>query len=116
MESSLVTTNTLSPHLDRRTRIRAELTERTRSFTELAQAVRSEGLNRRTRGFYFTLFGGLVLALAGATGDLIESMIKRDAGLKDMSKLIPGHGGAMDRLDSLLVAAPIAWLSMLVLV
>lgn len=59
---------------------------------------------------------GVLLALAGATGDLVESMIKRDAGLKDMSKLIPGHGGAMDRLDSLLVAAPFAWGSMLVLV
>ena len=66
-----MTTNTLSPHLDRRTRIRAELTERTRSFTELAQAVRSEGLNRRTRGFYFTLFGGLVLALAGAIAGVV---------------------------------------------
>lgn len=59
---------------------------------------------------------GLLLALSGATGDLIESMIKRDAGLKDMGKIVPGHGGAMDRLDSLLVAAPFAWGSMLVLI
>lgn len=59
---------------------------------------------------------GVALGLAGSVGDLIESMIKRDVGLKDMSQLIPGHGGAMDRLDSLLVAAPIAWISMLVLV
>ena len=59
---------------------------------------------------------GVVLSLAATVGDLIESMIKRDTGIKDMGRIIPGHGGAMDRLDSLLVAAPLAWLTMLVLV
>ena len=59
---------------------------------------------------------GVVLPLAATVGDLIESMIKRDTGIKDMGRIIPGHGGAMDRLDSLLVAAPLAWLTMLVLV
>lgn len=61
------------------------------------------------------IVGGL-LSVAATVGDLVESMIKRDAGMKDMSKLVPGHGGAMDRLDSLLVAAPFAWASMLLLV
>jgi phosphatidate cytidylyltransferase len=57
---------------------------------------------------------GLILgaaAVAAATlGDLVESMIKRDLEIKDMGTVFPGHGGAMDRLDSLLVVAPVAWL------
>lgn len=59
---------------------------------------------------------GMLLALAGATGDLVESMLKRDAGLKDMGRIVPGHGGAMDRLDSILVASPFAWAAMLALI
>lgn len=53
---------------------------------------------------------GVSLALAGTLGDLVESLIKRDAGIKDMSNFLPGHGGVMDRLDSMLVAVPVGWL------
>lgn len=53
---------------------------------------------------------GMVLALGGTLGDLVESLIKRDAGIKDMSNFLPGHGGVMDRLDSMLVAVPMGWL------
>ncbi|TCJ00291.1 phosphatidate cytidylyltransferase [Aeromicrobium sp. IC_218] len=53
---------------------------------------------------------GVVGVLAATLGDLSESLIKRDLGIKDMSDLLPGHGGLMDRLDSLIVVAPMAWL------
>lgn len=58
---------------------------------------------------------GVLLGFAGVLGDLVESIIKRTTGIKDMGKIIPGHGGAMDRLDSLLMAAPVLWVSQLLL-
>jgi phosphatidate cytidylyltransferase len=66
------------------------------------------------------LWQGLILgaaAVAAATlGDLVESMIKRDLEIKDMGRVFPGHGGAMDRLDSLAFLAPVAWLLLSVFV
>ena len=53
---------------------------------------------------------GVCTACLATLGDLMESLIKRDLGIKDMSNVLPGHGGMMDRLDSLLAVAPVAWL------
>jgi phosphatidate cytidylyltransferase len=64
------------------------------------------------------LWEGLILgvaAVAAATlGDLVESMIKRDLDIKDMSSILPGHGGMLDRIDAMLMVAPVSWLLMTV--
>jgi len=53
---------------------------------------------------------GLITGVAGQLGDFAESLVKRDVGVKDSSNLLPGHGGAWDRLDSILFAAPLSYL------
>jgi phosphatidate cytidylyltransferase len=53
---------------------------------------------------------GVVAVVTATLGDLCESVIKRDLGIKDMSHVIPGHGGMMDRLDSLLATVAPTWL------
>jgi phosphatidate cytidylyltransferase len=54
------------------------------------------------------LFGAMVSAV-GQVGDLAKSLLKRDAGVKDSSTLIPGHGGVLDRVDSLLFVLPVSY-------
>ena len=53
---------------------------------------------------------GLLMGLAGMVGDLAESLLKRDVGVKDSSRWMPGFGGVLDIVDSLLFTAPVAWL------
>lgn len=60
------------------------------------------------------VFGGAI-AVAATLGDLVESMIKRDLGIKDLGRIVPGHGGIMDRVDAMLFALPTAHLVLLAL-
>jgi phosphatidate cytidylyltransferase len=53
---------------------------------------------------------GVMTAVTATVGDLAESLLKRDLELKDMGSLLPGHGGVLDRLDSMIITAPFVYL------
>jgi phosphatidate cytidylyltransferase len=58
---------------------------------------------------------GASVGLAGFLGDLIASMVKRDLGVKDLGRMLPGHGGVLDRVDGLLFALPVGYALLVVL-
>jgi phosphatidate cytidylyltransferase len=82
----------------------------------------SEGLARwnsvvlsySDEAWYFWLGLAVIVNIAGQVGDLAESALKRSAGVKDSGDLLPGHGGILDRIDALLLAAPVLWYAQLI--
>ena len=64
--------------------------------------------------WWYWLLMALVVNAAAQVGDLAESALKRSAGVKDSGSILPGHGGVLDRIDALLVAAPVLWYAQII--
>jgi phosphatidate cytidylyltransferase len=72
-----------------------------------------------TAGFPVNMFVGVITVIAaitGTIGDLFKSKLKRMAGVKDSGSFMPGHGGFLDRFDSLLFAVPVVWIFLIIFI
>lgn len=79
-------------------------------FTQIAAFIMFKYLDVQNTSLLFWMCIGLGISIIGTIGDLVESKYKRQANIKDSGSIMPGHGGILDRLDSILFAAPFLFL------